>query len=106
MKNLSDLKSLLSSPKKVVIVTHFKPDADALGSSLGLAGFLRKKGHRVEVVTPSDFPEFLAWMPGSEAVIALSRNSREPEQKSAALISAADIIFCLDFSNLARINEL
>lgn len=106
MKNLADLKALLSSPKKVAIVTHFKPDADALGSSLGLAGFLRKKGHRVDVITPSDYPEFLAWMPGSETVIALSKNSKEPAQKSAAIISESDIIFCLDFSSLNRINEL
>jgi len=106
MKNLEDLKALLSSPKKVAIVTHFKPDADALGSSLGLAGFLRRKGHQVTVITPSDFPEFLSWMPGSESVIALSKKSKEPETKSAAHFAAADIIFCLDFSSLGRINEL
>src|SRR5262249_1776652 len=89
-----------------VIVTHFKPDADALGSSLGLAGLLRKKGHSVGVISPSDFPEFLSWMAGSESVIALSKKSREPEIKSASLFSAADIVFCLDFASLARINEL
>ncbi|MDZ7647570.1 MAG: DHH family phosphoesterase [Cytophagales bacterium] len=52
MKNLSAFKSLISLPKRVVIVTHFKPDADALGSSLGLAGFLTKKGHQVSVHYP------------------------------------------------------
>ena len=106
MKNLVDLKALLSSPKKVAIVTHFKPDADALGSSLGLAGFLKKTGHQVDVVTPSDYPDFLAWMPGSETVIALSKKSKEHELKAAKLFAQADIIFCLDFSSLSRINDL
>jgi phosphoesterase RecJ-like protein len=106
MKNLADLKALLNSPKKVAIVTHFKPDADALGSSLGLAGFLKKKGHQVEVITPSDYPDFLSWMPGSKTVIALSKKSKEPELKSSTVLSQADIIFCLDFSSLGRINEL
>ena len=106
MKNLADVKALLSSPKKVAIVTHFKPDADALGSSLGLAGFLKKKGHRVDVITPSDYPAFLSWMPGSETVVALSKKSKESELKSAALLAEAEIIFCLDFSSLSRINEL
>jgi phosphoesterase RecJ-like protein len=106
MKNLPAFKSLISQPKNAVIVTHFKPDADALGSSLGLAGYLKKKGHRVAVITPSDYPDFLAWMPGNEEVIALSRNSKEPANKAADLIAKADVIFCLDFSSLSRINDL
>jgi len=106
MKNLPELKALLNSQKKVAIVTHFKPDADALGSSLGLAGFLKKKGHQVNVITPSDYPDFLAWMPGAETVTAFSKKSKESEIRCAALFSQADIIFCLDFSSLNRINDL
>ena len=106
MKDLQGLKTLLASPKKVVIVTHFKPDADALGSSLGLAGYLAKKGHSVAVISPSDYPDFLAWMPGKEMVIALTKDSIVPQQKAKALIEACDVLFCLDFSSLKRINEV
>jgi len=106
MRNLEDFKGLLTAPKKVAIVTHFKPDADALGSSLGLAGFLKKKGHEVSVITPSDSPDFLAWMPGSENVIALSKKSNEPLTKAIKAFGQADLIFCLDFSGLGRINDL
>ena len=65
MHKLESFKKIIDSPKKVVITTHYKPDADALGSSLGLAGYLRKKNHQVSVITPSDYPEFLYWMPGT-----------------------------------------
>jgi bifunctional oligoribonuclease and PAP phosphatase NrnA len=106
MKDLPALQSLLNLPKKVVIVTHFKPDADALGSSLGLAGYLLKKGHSVDVITPSDYPDFLAWMPMKAIVTSLSKDSKEPEKKAQALIANADVVFCLDFSSLNRINEL
>jgi bifunctional oligoribonuclease and PAP phosphatase NrnA len=106
MTNLSALKSLLETPQKVVIVTHFKPDADALGSSLGLAGFLIKKGHQVSVISPSDYPDFLAWMPGKEMVTALTKDSKQGEKKAAELIAHSTLIFCLDFSNLKRINEV
>lgn len=106
MENIEAFQSLFQSPKNVVIITHFKPDADALGSSLGLAGFLKRKGQRVSVVTPSDYPSFLSWMPGNEGVIALSNDSQEPERKAKALIDQADVIFCLDFSNLKRIEKL
>jgi phosphoesterase RecJ-like protein len=87
----------------VVIVTHHKPDADALGSSLGLAGYLKKKGHFVQVITPSDYPEFLHWMPGNEAVLAFDKSR---EAQIARHIEEAEIIFCLDFSALNRIEEL
>jgi len=106
MINLHAFQQLMATSKKVVIVTHFKPDADALGSSLGLAGYLLKKGHLVNVISPSDYPDFLDWMPHKEMVTALSKESKEPAAKAALLIANAEVIFCLDFSSLKRINEL
>lgn len=103
MQNLNDFKTLISSPKKVVITTHHKPDADALGSSLGLAGYLRKKGHEVTVITPTDYPGFLSWMSGNSEVVIFNENN---EARSEKLVNEAEIIFCLDFSSLKRINEL
>lgn len=96
-------KALLSAPKKIVITTHTKPDADALGSSLGLAGYLKKKGHEVKVISPTDYPDFLKWMKGNSEVLIFNEH---PEEKSVKFIESADIIFCLDFSSLNRINEL
>lgn len=106
MKNLPDFKQLMASPKNVVIVTHFKPDADALGSSLGLAGYLKQFGHQVTVITPSDYPAFLQWMPGHESVVAVEKGSAESRVRATTLISKADVIFCLDFSSLNRIDSL
>lgn len=106
MKDLAGFKSLLNKPKKVVIVTHFKPDADALGSSLGWAGYLKKKGHAAKVITPSDYPNFLTWMPGNDEVLALDKENDEKEKQAQDFVSKADIIFCLDFSSLNRIKTL
>ncbi len=106
MKDLASFKSLLSKPRKVVIVTHFKPDADALGSSLGLAGFLNKKGHIVKVITPSDYPNFLTWMPGNSEVLALDKEPGEKDKVAQQLVADAELIFCLDFSSLIRIKGL
>ncbi|MTI32404.1 DHH family phosphoesterase [Xanthovirga aplysinae] len=103
MQKLEEFKGLLASPKKIVITTHTKPDADALGSSLGLAGFLKKKGHEVVVITPTDYPEFLHWMEGNDEVIIFNEGN---EKISGQCVEAADVIFCLDFSCLNRINEL
>ena len=103
MQNLQAFKDFMSTPRKVVIVTHHKPDADALGSSLGLSGYLKKKNHSVTVITPSDYPTFLHWMPGNDQVFI---HSKEKSSEANRIISQADIIFCLDFSALNRINDL
>ncbi len=103
MHNIAAFKQFLATPRSIVITTHHKPDADALGSSLGMAAFLKKKGHRVTVITPTDYPEFLFWMQGNDAVVVYEEGN---EQRSAALIDAAEVVFCLDFSRLDRINEL
>ena len=103
MKNLQAFKEFMSQSRKCVIVTHFKPDADALGSSLGLAGYLKKKGHSVKVITPSDYPDFLCWMPGNSEVLIFHKDKPAAAEQFAM---EADAIFCLDFSSLKRINEL
>ncbi len=103
MHKLKEFAELLETPKKIVITTHYKPDADALGSSLGLAGYLIKKGHSVNVISPSDYPEFLNWMEGQEDVI---NNEMDSDGKSAERMATADLIFCLDFNSLYRINKL
>lgn len=103
MQNASVFKEFMRKPRKAVILTHFKPDADALGSSLGLAGYLQKTGHSVQVITPSDYPDFLTWMPGNDNVLIFNKDKPFTAQQ---YINTADIIFCLDFSSLKRINEL
>jgi phosphoesterase RecJ-like protein len=101
---LSQLSEILASPKKVVITTHHKPDADALGSSLALQIYLQKKGHQVQIVTPSDYPPFLNWMPGQPSVLAYDKNKPFEHLKQCFL--DADLIFCLDFNSLGRIFDL
>lgn len=103
MKNFDELKALLSEPKKVMITTHHKPDADALGSSLALKLYLEQKGHDVEVLTSSDYPSFLNWMEGNDDVVIYSGDTKT---KCEDIIANCDLIFCLDFSALHRISHL
>lgn len=100
MFDLTGLRQILTSPKKILITTHHKPDADALGSSLALWAYLNKKGHQTTVVAPSDYPSFLQWMPGESSVIVYEGN----EPHCDALAAQCDILFCLDFNGYSRIN--
>ncbi len=103
MRNLQRFKDLLDTSRRIVITTHFKPDADALGSSLGLASFLKKLNHQVTVITPSDYPDFLNWMEGNDEVVVFTDTS---EPVISEMVKQAELIFCLDFNNLSRINKL
>lgn len=102
--DLKTLKDLLAIPQKIAITTHHKPDADALGSSLALELYLKKKGHSVKVISPSDYPGFLNWMPGQEEVLCYEKS--KPSESIPKCFGEADIIFCLDFNNLDRIFDL
>lgn len=102
MLDIVALKDLLTDPKNIVITTHHKPDGDAMGSSLGLYNYLVQKGHRVKVITPTDYPDFLHWLPNNPEVIIFT----EKPEESAKLIEDADFIFCLDFNSLSRINGM
>jgi phosphoesterase RecJ-like protein len=102
MLDISALSQLLNQPRKIVITTHHKPDGDAMGSSLGLYNYLIQQGHHAKVVSPTDYPEFLWWMPGNEEVVIYT----EQKEQAAQLVAEAELIFCLDFNTLTRINEL
>jgi phosphoesterase RecJ-like protein len=102
MLETNDLKFFLAEPRRIVITTHPKPDGDAMGSSLGLYNYLMQLGHQVQVITPTDYPNFLHWIPNNSEVIVFT----EQEEKSKELVANADIIFCLDFNSLSRIYEL
>jgi phosphoesterase RecJ-like protein len=102
MLSISEIKTLLATPQQIVITTHHKPDGDAMGSSLGLYAYLIQLGHHVKVITPTDYPYFLHWLPNNSDVIIYT----ERPEESAALVADAAMIFCLDFNSLSRINEL
>ncbi|WP_430613794.1 DHH family phosphoesterase [Flavobacterium sp. JP2137] len=104
MMNQSDIKevkALISSTKKISIIPHRNPDGDAMGSTLGLYHVLKQLGHDVQVVSPNAFPDFLAWMPGSDQVIVFEENKK----KATECLQQSDIIFTLDFNVLSRTGD-
>lgn len=81
---------------------HQKPDADAMGSTLALAHFLKQFGHTVTVISPTNWASFLSWMPGTKEVL----DFEAPNDKAAKAIAAAEWIFCLDFNTLSRTKRM
>lgn len=50
------LADLIATHDRFLVTTHVRPDGDALGSEVGMAGLLRQKGKDVRVVNASLTP--------------------------------------------------
>lgn len=99
--DLQELKNILSTPKRISIVSHRNPDGDAMGSSLGLLHTLKQLNHEVTFVSPNEFPEFLGWLPKANEVITFERDT-EIAKKA---LTEAELIFTLDFNAFHRTGE-
>lgn len=99
--DFNHISASLSEPKRILITTHSNPDGDAIGASLALSSYLKKKNHAVKVLIPDPYPDFLAWMKGHEEILIFSR------EKDACIIAIdeAEMIISADYNNLGRLNE-
>jgi phosphoesterase RecJ-like protein len=73
-----------------------------MGSTLALYHFFLKNNHNPTVVSPNDFPDFLAWMPGSETVKIYEKD----KENCTKILEEAELIFTLDFNALHRVGEM
>ena len=99
---LAQMDQLISTAQSVLVVCHKSPDGDAIGSSLGMAEYLRLRGKDVTVVVPDQYPDFLHWLPNSEKIV---RYDKHPS-KCDMLFKIADLIVCLDFNTPSRVEDM
>ena len=101
LKQFKELQTFLETPRNIVIVGHRNPDGDAMGSTLGLYHYLKKKGHEPTVVVPNEYPDFLHWLPGSDTTYRFDWQNSQSQRA----IKKSDIIFLLDFNALHRVGS-
>jgi bifunctional oligoribonuclease and PAP phosphatase NrnA len=102
----NQIKALLATPKRILLTSHKNPDGDAMGSTLGLQHVLNAMGHTTEVIYPTDFPSFLAWLPGADASITPKPADLKTTEYGRKQVENAEIIFALDFNDLRRIDAI
>lgn len=101
-EEISEIKGLLQYPKAITIISHRNPDGDAIGSSLGLKGYLEKYNHNVKIVLPSEYPNTFLYLKNIDHSIIY--DTEKPRAKK--VIEESDLIFCLDFNSLDRIDKV
>lgn len=96
------LQSLINSVQRIAITCHKSPDGDALGSTLALCSVLRRMGKDAVVVTPDMAPKALEFIPGTRDIVVFTKQ----ELRARHVLNEAQLIFCLDFNSLHRIDRL
>jgi phosphoesterase RecJ-like protein len=98
---LKEFENLVRKEAQVVITFHQNPDGDAFGSALGLRFFLENCGvEKVTLISPTEYAEYLTWMPGVEDILIYGNEETE------GILASAEVIFCLDFSSVSRLKEM
>ena len=101
--DIERLRELIAAPaQRMVILSHTNPDGDAVGSSIAWAEALRREGHDVVCIVPNKYPYYLDWVTGISDVVI----HRTDPDRAAAAVAEADVIFCLDFHSLSRLDQL
>lgn len=100
---ISEIKQLLATPKKIAIIPHRNVDGDAMGSTLGLYHILKQLNHQITVVVPNEIPDYLQWIPGTNDATLIFEGAHTNEATS--ILKEAELIFTLDFNAFHRTGE-
>jgi phosphoesterase RecJ-like protein len=100
--DIERLVEIIGENNFFVLTCHAGPDGDALGSTLGMAQYLKTLGKETAVVIPDAFPDFLAWLPESQEIV---RFDKYPE-KAKLMIATADVIVAMDYNALSRVDDM
>jgi len=96
------LRKLLEKPASIGILIHTNPDGDAVGSGLGLYHYLTLKGHTVTVISPTQLPLNMRWLPAAGEIVIYERD----KAKAREILNSADILFFLDHNDLKRLGDM
>jgi len=100
---LASLKQLLTEAKlNIAIVPHEHPDGDAIGSAIGLAEVLVSFGHKAQIISPTDYPDFLKWFSTETEITVFSSH----EKLAKSIINESDVLFCVDYNEASRAGKL
>lgn len=102
IENISLLADAINGAQQIILVGHVNPDGDSIGSLMGMKGYLEAVGKKVTPIVPNRYPEFLEFLDTQKEVLPYSDVPQEVEEK----VAQADLIICMDFNSLKRIDAL
>lgn len=68
-EKIQDIISIIESKDNILILSHKRPDGDAIGSSLALKEALLQKNKQVKIFIPDNIPSTFNFLPGKEEIV-------------------------------------
>ncbi len=102
-------KQIVDRCQKFVICTHMSPDGDAVGSSLAMANYLRKKGKQAVVVyndTPGANLEFVPGVRGELVFDNQRDGTPDTHAEAVQAIKEAECFFIVDLNTPTRMGDM
>lgn len=91
--------------ESICIVTHMKPDGDAIGSSVAMYHFLKKQGKKPRIILNDPYPSYLSFLVPEDMSDDIMTYDVKPLEACEA-IKGSDLIICLDFNAFHRTDNL
>lgn len=91
---------LIRNHQRFLLTSHIRPDCDALGSELGMAGILDSLGKDVVIVNGQKTPPNLAWIDPSQRIKALGVDVQ------LAHLEDREVILVLDTSAWQQLGDM
>lgn len=101
--DIKGFEKIVGTARNAVVVSHFSPDGDAVGSTIALSLYLASRGVKVTPVLPSIYPANLAYIVPTSLHCFIYETEKEAVLEA---VSKADAIFCVDISSLSRTEYL
>ena len=101
----SSFEALLAAARDIVLISHFNPDGDAVGSVTAAYHYLKSRGKEPHIILPSPYPESMAFLEPEEAEGRMTICEQDSE-KARRLVRGTDLIICLDLNRLSRTEYL
>ncbi len=89
-----DLRHALKGVRRVVLTAHVDPDADALGSAMGLHNALRRAGWETLPVCIGRLPSFAPSLPGADAIVQFPSRAEHGNDLPRILTAGDALVVC------------
>src|SRR5215475_335426 len=91
---------MIRQSHRFVLTTHVRPDADAIGSEVGMAGLLEQLGKEVRIINASPVPPRLEFLDPQKICLQLGKQITDEEALKA------DVHLVLDTSAWSQLAEV
>lgn len=105
--NLPDIEKfhrLINEAGVISVISHINPDGDAVGSTIGMYGFLKAQGKQISLIYPTTLPDSLLFLTCGEVGQHITIYETDSDKADKAL-SESDLIICMDLNSFDRTGD-